>query len=139
MDTFKDQDTAEIKALCFKNDCELVTVRHNLTRKFQPLDISINQKSKKFISHKFNTWYIDRVSEQLKKGVTLVDMKVSMKMSDLKLHARWLVNMYTYLKQQKESILYGFDKAHITEAVKLANEIFARIEKPFAEKRPNEM
>ena len=47
--------------------------------------------------------------------------------------------MYTYLKQQKESMLYGFDKAHITEAVKLANEIFARTEKPFAEKRANEM
>ena len=67
MDTFKGQDNAEIKALCLKNDCELVIVLHNLTDKFQPLDISINQKAKKFIYHKFNTWYADRVSEQLKK------------------------------------------------------------------------
>ena len=67
MDTFKTQDNAEIKALCLKNDCELVIVPHNLTNKFQPLDISVNQKAKKFISHKFNIWYADRVSEQLKK------------------------------------------------------------------------
>ena len=58
-----------------------------------------------------------------------------MKMSDLKpLHARWIVDMYTYLKQQRESILNGFDKAGITEAFKSANEVFARIENPYTEK-----
>ena len=67
-------------------------------------------------------------------------MKLAMKKCDLKpLHARWVVDMYTYLKQQKESILNGFDKTGITKAVKLANEVFPRIENPFAEKRANEM
>ena len=47
--------------------------------------------------------------------------------------------MYSYLTQQKESILNGFDKAGITEAVKSVNEVFARIEKALAEKRANEM
>ena len=47
--------------------------------------------------------------------------------------------MYTHLNQQKESILNGFDKAGITEAVKSANEVFASTENPFAEKRANEM
>ena len=50
-------------------------------------------------------------------------------MSYLKpLHARWIVDMYTYLKQQKESILNGLENAGITEAFKSANELFARIE-----------
>ena len=105
-----------------KNDCKLVIVPHNLTDKLQPLDITINQKAKKFISHKFNTWSVDRVSEQLKP-----------------LHVCWIVDIYTYLKQQKESILNRLDKAGITEAVKSANEKFARIENPFVEKRVNEM
>ena len=82
MDTFKGQENAEIKALCLKNDLEFVTVPHNLTNKFQPLDISINQIAKKFISHKFNTWYAYCVSKRLKKGVAPGDVKVSMKMSD---------------------------------------------------------
>ena len=42
--------------------------------------------------------------------------------------------MYTYLKQQKESILNGFDKAGMAEVVKSANEVFPRIENTFPEK-----
>ena len=67
MDTFKGQDNNEIKEMCLKDDCELVIVSHNLTNKLQPLDISINQKARKLISHKFHKWYADRVSKQLKK------------------------------------------------------------------------
>ena len=54
MDTFKGQDNDAMKILCNKNNCELVIVPHNLTNKFQPLDLTINQKPKKYISSKFN-------------------------------------------------------------------------------------
>ena len=61
-------------------------------------------------------------------------LKVSLKMSNLKpLHARWIVKMYGYLKQQKGSILHGFDKAGITEIVSLVNKVFTRIENLFTE------
>ena len=52
------------------------------------------------------------------------------------LHARWIVEMFDYLKQQNESIMNGFDKAGITEA-KSANEVISRVENPFTEKRQN--
>ena len=131
MDTFKGQDDAEIKQLFLKNECELLIVLQNFTNKFQPLDIIINQKAKKFVYHKFNTWYGDRASNQLKRGMAPGNIEVSFKMFNLKpLHARWIVEMY--LRQQKGSILNGFD---ITKAVKLASEVFARIENPFSEKR----
>ena len=101
IDTFKGQDNAEIKALCSKCDSKLVIVSYNLTNKFQfQIDISISQKAKKFYSHKFKTWYAGRVTEQLKKGLAPGDVKVS---ETLKLlHARWIFDMYTYLKQQKD-------------------------------------
>ena len=74
-----------------------------------------------FLIKLYIKWYADRVSEQLKRGVAPGDVKVSMKLSDLKpLHARWIVEMFDYLKQQNESIVNGFDKAGITEAVKSA-------------------
>ena len=58
-----------------------------------------------------------------------------MKLSDLKpLHARWIFEMFDYLKQQNESIVDGFNKAGITEAVKSANEVFSRIENPLTQK-----
>ena len=88
MDTFKGQGNEEMKRLYAKNNCELIIVPHNLTNKFQPLDTGINQSAKKFISNKFNAWYADRVSKQLPNGVAHRDVKVSLKLSDLKpLHA----------------------------------------------------
>ena len=52
------------------------------------------------------------------------DVKVSLKLSDLKpLHAKWIVEMSGYLKQQKESVVRGFEKAGILEAVKMAQEV----------------
>ena len=138
MDTFKRQDNADIKKLCLKNDCELVIVPHNSTNKFQPLDISINQKAKESVSHKCNTWYADRASEQLRRGAAPGDVKVSMKLSDLKpLHARWIVETFDYLKQQNEPIVNGFGKAGITETVKSVNKVFSRTENPFTRKREN--
>ena len=136
MDTFEGQDNKEMKRLCAKNNCELVIVPHNLTNKFQPLDISINQSAKKFISNKFNAWYADRVSKQLSNGVATGDVKVSLKLSDLKpLHAQWIVETCNHLKHQNHSIIKAFDVAEISEAITCASDAFARVENPFDEQR----
>ena len=136
MDTFKGQDNEAIKRLCDMNNCALVIVPHNLTNKFQSLDLTINQKAKKCVSNQFNAWYAERVSRQLLSGKTPGDVKVSLKISDLKpLHANWIVKMYGYLIQQKESVIKGFEKASILEAVKMAEEVYSRCENPFDEKR----
>ena len=136
MDTFKGQDNEAMKSLCNKNNYELVIVPHNLTNKFQPLDLTINQKAKKYVSSTFNEWYTERVSKQLMNGKAPGDVKVSLKLSDLKLlHAKWIVEMYGYLKQQTESVVKGFEKAGILEAVKMAQEVYARCENVFDEKR----
>ena len=107
-----------------------------MTNKFQTHDIIINQKPKKFVTHKFNTCYGDRVSYQLKRGAAPGNGKVSLRMSDLQpLHERWIADMYDYLKQQKRLMLNGFYKAGITGTVNSANKVVARIENPFTEKR----
>ena len=132
MDTFKGQGDERMKRLYLKNNCELVIVPHNVTNKFQPLDISINQSAKKFISNKFNAWYADRVSKQLSNGVAPGDVKVSLKLSDLKpLHARWIVETYNHLKHQNDSIIKGFDAAGISEAITCANDVFIGVENSF--------
>ena len=43
--------------------------------------------------------------------------------------------MYGYLKLQNESIVKGFEKAGILEAVEMAQEVYTRSENPFDEKR----
>ena len=95
-----------------------------------------SEEAKKYVSSKFNEWYAERVSKQLMNGKAPGDLKVSLKLSDLKpLHAKWIVEMYGYLKQQKESVVKGFEKAVILEAVKMAQEVYARCENPLDEKR----
>ena len=54
MDTFKVQDNDTLKELCSQNNCKVVIVPHNLTQKFQPLDISVNKAAKAFIQNLYN-------------------------------------------------------------------------------------
>ena len=70
-----------MKQLYAKNNCELVIVPHNLTNKFQPLDISINQSAKKFISNKFNAWYAD----------TVVNCQMELQLAMLKYPSNWVI------------------------------------------------
>ena len=55
-----------------------------------------------------------RKSHQLKNRRSPGEVKVSNKLSDLKpLHAKLAVKMNHYFKQQKDSIIKGFEKAGI--------------------------
>ena len=134
MDTFKGQDNDTLKKLCSKNHCEVVIVPHNLTNKFQPLDISVNKAAKAFIQNKYNEWFSDEVSIQLRRGIDPSDIKISSKLSDLKpLHGSWIVDLYKHLSENKEMIINGFDSAGISEAVKTASTILEKVENPFRE------
>ena len=65
MDSFKGQDNDRLRELCSENYCEDVTVRHNLTSKFHPLDISVNKAAKTFIQNIYNKWFSNKVATQL--------------------------------------------------------------------------
>ena len=54
MDTFKGQDNDVTSNLCGDNNYAIVKVPHNLTNKFQPIDITVNKPAKYFISEKYN-------------------------------------------------------------------------------------
>ena len=83
-------------------NCKLVIEPHNLTNKFQPLDLTISQKAKKFVSNHFSKWYAERVTHQITNGKSPGDDKVSLKLSDLKpLYANWMVGMYENLSSGK--------------------------------------
>ena len=132
MDTFKGQDNDILKEFCSKNKCELVIVPHNLTNKFQPLDLSVNKAAKAFIQNQYNDWFSNQVARQLKNRIEPADIKISSKLSDLKpLHASWIVNLYNHMQEESELIEKGFNEAGISEAIKNAQSIYERIENPF--------
>ena len=136
MDTFKGQDNDEVAKLCRKNNCALIIVPHNLTNKFQPLDITVNKPAKSFIKDKYNMWYTEQVAKQLNEGKTPADIKVSLNLSEIKsLHAKWIYEMNEYLRGRSDLVLNGFESAAITKAIEKSNEAFERIENPFLTSR----
>ena len=60
MDTFKRQDNDTLKKLCPpENNCDVLIVLYNLTNKFQPLNLSVNEVAKSFIQNNYNDWFAD--------------------------------------------------------------------------------
>ena len=65
VDTFKGQNNDRLRELYSENYCEVVIVPHNLTNKFQLLDIGVNQAAKTFIQNMYNEWFSNEVATQL--------------------------------------------------------------------------
>ena len=57
-----------LRELYGENNCDIVIVSHNLTNKFQPLDLSVNKAAMSFIQNKYNNWHADQMSTQLQNG-----------------------------------------------------------------------
>ena len=132
MDTFTGQDNEEVTKLSRENNCVLIIVSHNLTYKFQPLDITFNKPSESFIEEKYNIWYTEQVTKQLNEGKDPADVEVLLNLSQIKpLHAKWIFEMCKYLQGLNDLIINGLKAAGITEAVEKANEVFHRMESPF--------
>ena len=115
-----------------ENYCEVAIISHNLTNKFEPLDISINKAAKAFIQNMYNEWFSNKVATQLNRGVDPTEVKITSKQSDLKpLHASWIIDLCEHLKKETWMIIKGFDSAGITEAVNNAQSDYEKIENPF--------
>ena len=73
MGTFKGQDNDRLKELCSENYCEVAIVPHNITKKFQPIDISVNRAAKAFIQNMYNEWF------QMKSQHSKVEVSTTLK------------------------------------------------------------
>ena len=73
-DVFKGQMTQCVTDLIESNGCLLVYVPPNLTRVFQPLDLSINGNAKEFLKNKFSDWYTSQRINKLEKGENDIDI-----------------------------------------------------------------
>ena len=135
MDTFKGQGNDVILDLCEKHMCQVVIVPHNLTNKFQSLDITVNKPAKSFISNNYDEWFSRQVSQELEKGIQPADVKVSLVgLIELKvMHAKWILELCNHLYHQNEIMLNGFKAVSITEAAESANTVLERTENPFSE------
>ena len=101
---------------------------------FNHFDISLNESAKCFNSDKYQDWCVEKVLQQLNRGVSAHDVKLHVKLSIMKLlHAKWITEMYDHPKRSKQIVISGFRKAHITETVSEADQLTQLCENPFAE------
>ena len=83
-----------------------------------------NDKSAKcFLADKYQDWYSNEVLKQLTRGVKPHEAKADVRLTNIPLHANWVIQAYHYLKSSKNIIFWGFKKAHITEAEKEAHSL----------------
>ena len=64
-DVFTGQMTSEVRENLQKNSILANNDPANMTRFYQPLDLSVNESAKRFIAKKLNGWYSDQISEGL--------------------------------------------------------------------------
>ena len=76
MDTFKGPDNDRLGERCLENYCEIVIGPHNLTFKFQPLDIIVNKAAKAFIQNMYNKWFSNKVVTQPNRGADPTEVKI---------------------------------------------------------------
>ena len=124
MDVFTGQmTTAVLEAFKEANVC-IVNVPANMTKFYQPLDLTVNGYAKRFLKRKFNEWYSGQVKAQLDNGVSLDDIHVGLQLTKLKpVHAGWIVEFYNHMttSKGKEIINSGWKAAGISDALELGS------------------
>ena len=95
MDVFRGQ-TIEDALTLFKHNN--IRVPANMTHIFQPLDLTVNGTFKTFMRTEFSAWYSRQILRALKEGCEMMDAKVGVKLTIMKLlHVKWLSEFYNYI------------------------------------------
>ena len=92
----------------------VAVVPANCTDRLQPLDIGVNKAAKEFLRSWFQEWYSEQICQQLQRGKETALQPVDLRMSVVKpLGARWMMNLYDYMKLKPDIIRNGFQHAGI--------------------------
>ena len=116
-DCFRGQTTPEFAAALKKHNIIQVPVPANCTDKLQPLDISINKPMKDELRRRFQTWYADEVSKQLK-TVSIHEVRFDTSAAVIKSKSLgWFVSAWQSLSSRPTLAINGFKKAGIYDAL----------------------
>ena len=76
--------------------------------------VSVNSVFKESMKSHFSRWYATEVKEALEQGLEIANIKVDLRASIVKpLHGNWLMMSFTYLNDNNDIILKGFEKTDI--------------------------
>ena len=128
IDVFTGHMTPHVIQHYAENNRLIVNVPRNMAKYYQPLDLTVNGYSKRFLKNKFNEWYSFQVSKQLADGVMLENVQVKLTLTILKpIHVGWLIEFYNHMTTDNgcDIIKNGWKAAGITDAIRLGlNNLF---------------
>ena len=133
MDAFTGQMTEDVVKQYQNNNILIVNVPKNMTKYYQPLDLTVNGYCKRFLKQKFTHWYAAEVARQLANKVALEDVQVKLQLTTLKpLQADWIIEFYNEMTSSKgfELIESGWTSSGIKDAINLGLENLPSID-PF--------
>ena len=111
-DNFKGQCTEALLKLLDENNVSVVLIPPNCTDRLQPLDVSVNKSAKEFLRRKFHVWYAENICAQLEGK--LQKQQVDLRLNVVKpLGAKWMVELFDYIKSKPDVISNGFKKSGI--------------------------
>lgn len=112
---------------------EIVIIPHNLVRRFELLDLSVNKAAKGYVSEMCNTWMVNEISKQLKEDIAPADLKVSLVFLVIKtLHVKRIVDLYHHKKADKQIIVNSVRAAGKSEAIEKDQYIMEKVKNPFS-------
>ena len=83
MDVFTGQTTSPVVESYEENNICIVNVPANMTKYYQPLDLTVNGYAKRFMKNKFIEWYAQQFKKQLDDGVNLEDIRVKLQLTTI--------------------------------------------------------
>ena len=108
----------------------IVHVSNNMADQSQPLDLNVNGHTKEFLKGKFECWFAQQITNQLKGGSSVYDVQVPSKLLLIKpIHAKWLLGLSDHLRNSFDTIIKRFAKVGIKD--ELVMEL--PLEDPFAD------
>jgi hypothetical protein len=114
-DRFRGQCTERIFSLLETKHVLVAVVPANCTDRLQPLDVSVNKAAKENLRNQFQEWYSEQIFQQLQEDSETPPQPVDLRMSIVKpLSAKWMINLYDYLKSNPDIIKSGFRHSGIT-------------------------
>ena len=138
MDVFTGQMTEQVTKQYQDNNILVVNVPRNMTKYYQPLDLTVNGYCKSFLKRMFTRWYASQVSKQLANKVPVDEVQVKLQLSTMKpIHAGWIIDFYNEMTTTTgiDIIKSGWASAGITDAIKIGLEKLPSID-PFEELDP---
>ena len=115
------QITDDVISLLRDNNIHYILVTNNMTKLFQPLDLTVNKHCKSYLKRLFLERYAQQIENQLSLGKKVEEIKIEFRLTTLKpLHAKWLVKYYNEITSENGSsvIINGWKAASIYDAIK---------------------